>query len=180
MNATDTRRLAVFLTTGSLSGVICWSGIFFIPEGSIWFRIYPGVIFGLALFAVGQYYQLGRSRPWIYPLMIIMAATIAGWRAALDIGFVHGKPVPMLTAGALGALITAIGLVGAWSVRKRMGTLLLLITVAGAAGGQIAQLLWDYLPQLGDDWWTLILFVEWQTLVMTAIVYIAPTAIRTT
>lgn len=169
MKSSDARRLAVFLGAGIISGIVCWQGMFFIPEGSVWLKVYPGVIFGLVLFAVGQFYHLNRWRSWIYPLIIIMTATIVGWWVALDIGFAHGRPVPMLTAGALGALIVAIGLLGAWAVQRRIGGFLLLITIAGALGGQIAQLLWDFLPQLGDDLWTLILFIEWQSLVMIAI-----------
>ncbi|MDZ7735783.1 MAG: hypothetical protein U5P41_06580 [Gammaproteobacteria bacterium] len=169
MEKSQNGRFAVFVAAGVVSGVICWSGLFFIPEGSIWLRIYPGVVFGLVLFAVGQFYQLNRRRSRAYPLIVIVAASIAGWWAAPGIGFVYGRPVPMLTAGAFGALIVALGLIGAWGVRKRIGSFLLLITITGALGGQIAQLLWDYSPQLDDDLWTLILFIEWQSLVMIAV-----------
>ena len=178
MQELNSRRLTVFAAVGTVSGLICWSGLFFIPEGSVWLRIYPGTIFGLALFGLGQIYHLDRCRSRVYSLIILVVTSILSWQAALHIGFMYGKPVPMLVAGALGAVIVAIGLVGAWAVQKRVGTFLLFITIAGAVGGQIAQLIWDNFPKMGDDWWTLILFVEWQTLVMFAIAYLIRMAIQ--
>lgn len=131
-------------------------------------RIYPGVIFGLALFVTGQFYGLNRGRSRLLSLVIIMSAAVIGWRAALDIGYMHGKEFPMLTAGAVGALTVAIGLVAAWPIRRWI-IFLLFVTIIGTAAGEIARLIWEAFPALGDDLWLLILFIEWQSMLMFAV-----------
>lgn len=173
MQTAGSRQLLVFFAAGLISGVVCWLGLFFLAEGSLFMQIYPGLILGLVLFAAGQFYHLNR-RFWPLSLVVITGASIIGWRAALDIGYVHGDPVPMLAAGALGAAIVALGLIEGWAIRRRIVFFLILVTLIGAAGGEIARWIWDLFPQLGDDIWTLILFVEWQALVMLAVA----TAIR--
>jgi len=166
-------RVAVFGASGVVTGLLCWAGGMALPEGSLVLQVYPGFVFGAGLFVAGRLARVDVARPWIASLAAIVLAGTASWRAAVDIGYMHGAPLPMLAAGALGGLVVAVGAVWAWRARRAVLTIVAAV-LAGALGGQLADFLWDAFPGMGDDAWTLVLFLEWQTLVSVALALAVP------
>ncbi len=169
MGSSERRLVAGFLVAGVVSGVVCWAGGFLLPEGSLALNVYPGLIVGLTLFALGRIHGLGEGVPRFLTLVILGIAGVAGWRAGVDIGYPHGGPLPMLTAGALGALVLALGVSLGWAVRRKTLPYLAVVTLTGAVAGQIFELVSDASPYMNEQVWMLALFVEWQTLVLLSI-----------
>lgn len=167
-----------FLAAGVVSGLLCWLGGLLAPENSLLIKIFPGLIFGTMLYAVGRHAALAPPRRHGLTYAIIVAVSIVSWRAAVDIGYMHGRPWPMLVAGALGALVLALGLVWAWGWRRGGALALCAIVVTGALVAQAVQLLWDAYPGMDEVFEVSLLFVGWQGLVMLAIALSAPMRLR--
>jgi len=166
-------RLVVFILAGIASGVLAWGGGMLLPEGSLALDLYPGAAFGVCLFLAGQRAGYGKPRPWPQVFAATVLASTASWRLAVDVGYMHGGPLPMVTAGALGALIVAAAAVWAWRLAARAWPVLAATVLTGAIAAQGADLLWKAWPAMGDKAWTLVLFLEWQTLVLVALVLTA-------
>ena len=131
-------------------------------------NLYPGMVLGLALLAVGQVLgEIPRSRLWVAALLLPTFCML-GWRLAVDVGFQYGAPLPYVAAGAMGAFSVAIGLLLAWRIQNKAVLLVSIVSAAGALGGLVFQLIEKFIDGSGD-YWGLILFVEWQTLLMLGI-----------
>lgn len=168
-----------FLAAGVLSGLLCWLGGLIAPENSLLIKIYPGVIFGTVLYAVGRHAALAPPRRHGVTYAIVVVASIASWRAAVDIGYMHGRPWPMLAAGTLGALVLCIGLMWAWGWRRQLAAVMCSVVITGALVAQGVQWIWDAYPDMDEALQVSLLFVGWQALVMLAIALTAPPALRT-
>lgn len=157
-----------FLAVGVVSALLCWAGGFVLPQ-SVALDAWPGVVLGLALFVAGVIdHRPARSfRPLSAILLIIF--TVLGWRLAIEVGYAHGKPVPFVVAGALGAFCVAIGLMLAWQLRSRRTQFVFLVTAFGALGGFIFRFINAALGSDSDKAWALLLFLEWQTVLMLGI-----------
>ncbi len=167
-----------FVAAGVISGLLCWLGGLLAPENSLLIKVYPGLIFGTVLYAVGRHAALAPRRRHGLTFAIIVAATIVAWRAAVDIGYMHGRPWPMLAAGALGALVLALGLTWAWGWRRGVALAFCAIVVTGALVAQAVQWVWDAYPAMDEVVEISLLFVGWQALVMLAIALSAPMVLR--
>jgi hypothetical protein len=155
-----------FVVCGLLSGVLCWLGGRILPEDSLLLKIYPGLVLGAVVFFAGARCGLVGSDWRSARLLVAVASTVAGWRLAVEVGYPYGEPVPYVAAGALGALITALGLLWSWSIRLRPAGFVLLITASGALGGMVFKIILDLFPNMNEDAWVLALFLEWQAIFM--------------
>ena len=163
------KHLAIYLCTGLISGVLCWSGIFFLPDTSLALKVYPGIIFGLALFLCGVWVgAIPKShRGWAALLLVVV--TIVGWRLSVALVDQFGDIFRYLIAGAIGVLVVALGLLAAWEAPQNRGTFVFWVTLSGAFGGLIFQSIPAGTFDINDNLKTLFLFVEWQTVVMLGI-----------
>ena len=166
-----------FLAAGTVSGLLCWLGGLLAPENSLLIKVFPGLIFGTVLYVAGRYAALAPPRERGSTYVIIVCATVLAWRAAVDIGYMHGRPWPMLAAGALGALVLSLGLMWAWRWRRGMALATCAIVMTGALVAQAVQWLWDAYPTMDEVVEVSVLFVGWQALVMLAIALTAPTPV---
>lgn len=165
-------QLPVYIGAGVISGAICWAGGYVFPENSWFVKIYPGLILGLALYFVSDNGKFNFNTKTLLPMLTLMAASVIGWRLAVDVGYEHGSPMRFTAAGTLGALSVAIGLVWVWRIRatNAIGLFVLLVTAAGAFGGWFFRVMHNETPvRLGDDLWTFLLFVEWQVILFVSI-----------
>lgn len=158
-----------FVAAGVVSGLLCWLGGLLAPQNSLLIKIFPGLIFGAALYAVGRHAALAPPRRHGVTLAILLAVGVAAWRAAVDVGYMHGQPWPMLAAGGLGALVLALGLLWAWGWRPGMALSICAIVATGAVVAQAVQWWWDAYPVMDEVVEVSVLFVGWQALVMLAI-----------
>jgi hypothetical protein len=158
-----------FAAAGVVSGMLCWLGGLLAPQNSILIKFLPGLIFGAALYAVGRHAALAPPRPHGVTFAMLMAVGVGAWRAAVDIGYMHGQPLPMLAAGALGGLVLSLGLGWAWGWRRGMALSICAIVGTGAFVAQAVRWWWDAYPTLNDELEISVLFVGWQALVMLAI-----------
>lgn len=157
-----------YIATGVIAALLCWAGGYVLPHGQI-AATWPGVALGLALFVLGVLdKRIPRSRMPLSAILLIVF-TVAGWRLAVDVGYMYGKPVPFVVAGAMGAFCVSIGLLLTWRPKVNYAKFVFLVTVFGALGGFIFRFI-DYV--LGTDsnpWWPLLLFLEWQTVLLFGI-----------
>lgn len=160
------RSLPFFVLCGLLSGVLCWLGGRILPDDSWLLKAYPGLVLGTALCFAGVRSGLISGRWRAARFLIAVAATVAGWRLAVDVGYQYGEPVPFIAAGALGALTAALGLLWPWSIRFRIAGFVLLVTASGAIGGMVFKTIVDLFPKMPEDVWVLVLFTEWQAIFM--------------
>lgn len=167
-----------FFAAGVVSGLLCWLGGLLAPQNSILIKIFPGFIFGAALYAVGRHAGLAPPRRHGRTCAILVAVGIAAWRASVDIGYMHGQPWPMLAAGGLGGLVLSLGLVWAWRWRGGMALSMCAIVGTGALVAQAVQWWWDAYPAMDEVIEVSVLFVGWQALVMLAIALTMPMALR--
>jgi hypothetical protein len=158
--------LPVFVLCGLLSGVLCWLGGRILPEDSWLLKIYPGLVLGTALCFAGLRSGLIPERWRAARFLVAVAATVAGWRLSVDVGYQYGEPVPFIAAGALGALTTALGLLWSWSIRFRIACFVMLVTASGAIGGMVFMTIVDLFPNMPEDVWVLVLFTAWQAIFM--------------
>lgn len=79
------KNLISYLLTGLISGVLCWSGAYFLPEASLALKVFPGIIFGLALFLCGVWvHAIPKSRR-VWAGLLLLVFTIAGWRLPVEL-----------------------------------------------------------------------------------------------
>ena len=176
---TTPRYLALkFLAAGVVSGLLCWLGGLLAPQNSLLIKIFPGVIFGTVLYALGRYARFAPPRRHGLTYLIIVVTSVLAWRASVDIGYMHGRPLPMLAAGALGAGVLSLGLIWAWVWRRGIAFALCAIVLTGALVAQAVQWLWDTFPAMDEVIEISVLFVGWQALVMLAIALCAPLVLR--
>lgn len=145
---------------------MCWLGGRILPEDSWMMKVYPGLVLGTALCFAGVRSGLILERWRAARFLVIVAATVAGWRLSVDVGYQYGEPVPFIAAGALGALTAALGLLWSWSIRFRIAGFVLLVTASGAIGGMVFKTIVDLFPKMPEDVWVLVLFTEWQAIFM--------------
>ena len=160
------RSLPFFVLCGLLSGVLCWLGGRILPEDSWLIKVYPGLVLGTALCFAGVRSGLISGRWRAARFLVVVAATVAGWRLSVDVGYQYGEPVPFIAAGALGALTAALGLLWSWSIRFRIAGFVFLVTASGAIGGMVFQSIVDLFLNKSEDLWVLVLFTEWQAIFM--------------
>jgi hypothetical protein len=70
----------------------------------------------------------------------------------------------------MGALAVALGWVIAWKIRSGILKLVVIVTLAGALGGGIFELV-DAVFDDSEEIWVLILFCEWQTILFAGIAF---------
>lgn len=167
-----------FFAVGVVSGLLCWLGGLLAPQNSILIKYFPGLIFGVALYAVGRHAELAPARARGVTFVMLVAIGIAAWRVAVDVGYMHGQPLPMLAAGALGGLVLSLGLLWAWGWRASMLLSICAIVGTGALVAQAVRWWWDAYPALNENIEISVLFVGWQALVMLAIGITAPATLR--
>jgi hypothetical protein len=164
----DISGILAFAFIGLVSGFINWSGLFFLPEIPVIQQYYPSVILGIFLFLAGRYVAHLKSFNQILSLIILIVFSSIGWRASIEYGHALGGPVPFVNAGIVGALAVAIGWILAWQIRTGIIKLIIIVTLAGALGGGLFQLI-DAVLSDAENLWALILFCEWQTILFAAI-----------
>lgn len=163
--------LPLFFMLGLVSGVACWALHFVLPQKQWIVDYYPAVVLGFFLYAAGAHVARMNYRRRIPALLILIVASVLGWRLAIEVGYDLGGPVPFVNAGVLGALVPALGALLAWRVRSRAAAFALIVTAAGALGGLAFHFLdaWFIGHLQDDDLWMLILFTEWQSIFMAGV-----------
>ena len=162
------RKVLIYLSAGLASGILSWAGARVLPEASLFLNLYPGMVLGVALLVVGQVLgEIPRSRLWVAALLL-PAFSMLGWRVAVDVGFQYSAHIPYVAAGAMGAFCVAVGLLFAWRIQNNALRLVSIVSAAGALGGLVFQLIEKSIDG-SADYWGLILFVQWQTMLMLGI-----------
>lgn len=165
-------RLPVYIGAGVISGAITWTGGYILPDIGWFINIYPGLVMGLALYLVQSKGKFNFNVKTFLPLLILITASVVGWRLAVEVGYEYGSPLRFTAAGALGGFSVAVGLIWVWSLRSSKAIVLLftILTTAGAFGGWFFRTMHSGSPVgLGDGLWTFLLFVEWQVILFAAI-----------
>jgi hypothetical protein len=161
-------EILAFAFIGLIAGLINWSGMFFLPDVPVVQSYYPSVVLGIFLFLAGNYVAKLKTFNQILSLVILIVFSSIGWRASIEYGHALGGPVPFVNAGIVGAFAVAIGWILAWQIRAGSIRLIVIVTLAGALGGGIFQLI-DTLLSDSENLWVLILFCEWQAIVFASI-----------
>jgi len=168
--------LPLFFVLGLVSGTACWA-LHFVFEyfglsNNQWINdYYPAILLGFFVHAAGAH-AIGMNYMRRIPdLAILIVTSVLGWRLAVDVGYDLGGPMPFVNAGALGALVLALGAVLAWRIRARALRFLAVATAAGTLGGLVFHFLdaWFIGNMHDDDLWILILFTEWQSIFMAGV-----------
>lgn len=146
------------------------------PQHSTLIRVFPGLVFGALLAVVGPRAGLAGQHAVLLPGLIVTLAAVGAWRAAVDWGYLHGRPWPMLAAGALGGGLLAVGLALAWRWRTGLWRTLLVMTLCGALVAQGVQWLWNLWPDMDENLRAGLLFVGWQVSVAATLGLAAPRA----
>jgi hypothetical protein len=162
--------LPLFFILGLISGAACWALHFVLPDRRWVIDYYPGVVLGFFLYVAGDLARIKSARGFS-ALLILLAAGILGWRLAIEVGYDWGGPAPFVNAGALGALVLALGVLLAWRIRVRSLRFAAIVTAAGALGGLAFHFVdaWFIGHMQDDDLWVLILFAEWQSIFMAGV-----------
>ncbi|MBX9605620.1 MAG: hypothetical protein K2Y51_05320 [Gammaproteobacteria bacterium] len=171
------RRVGLLVAAGLASGLICWLGGMLAPEYSTLIRVFPGLVFGALLAAVGPRAGLAGPDAALLPGLVVTLAAVGAWLVAMD-WELHGRPWPMLLAGALGGGLLTAGLALAWRWRQGLWRTLLVVTVSGALAAQGVQWLWSMWPGMDENLRAGLLFVGWQVCVAAALGFAAPTTPR--
>ena len=166
----DISGILAFAFIGLVSGFINWSGLFFLPDIPVIQQYYPSVILGIFLFLAGRYVAHLKSFNQILSLIILIVFSSIGWRASIEYGHALGGPVPFVNAGIVGAFAVALGWLLAWNIRTGIIKMIVIVTLAGAVGGGVFQLI-DTVLSDSENLWALILFCEWQTILFAAIAF---------
>jgi hypothetical protein len=162
------KTISLFALAGILSGIVCWAGAGFLENYMMVLRIYPGVVLGIFLSLCGTFIARIPSRHKALTPVILIAACIAGWRLAVDVGYAIGGPVPYVTAGLLGAFTVALGWLCSWKVRYHNFLFIVTVALSGAVGGLLFQLA-DQIFAMKENVWALFLFIEWQAILLIGI-----------
>lgn len=166
----DISGILAFAFVGLIAGLVNWSGMFFLPDVPVIQQYYPSVVLGIFLFLAGRYVANLKSFNQLLSLIILIVFSSIGWRASIEYGHALGGPVPFVNAGIVGAFAVAIGWILAWQVRTGVIKLIIIVTLAGALGGGIFQLI-DMVLSDSENLWVLILFCEWQALLFAGIAF---------
>jgi len=169
MNTAGTRIL-LFATGGLLSGIANALGQYVLPDIQVIQQHYPAVILGITLFLCGRYVAGFLVKRPLLSLLALIIFSILGWRMSIDVGYAFGGPAPFVTAGALGAFVVAWGWLLAWGIPSRDWRFILAVTLAGMLGGLVFQIA-DGIWTLKEPVWELLLFCEWQALVLAGIAW---------
>lgn len=162
--------LPLFFILGLISGAACWALHFVLPQKQWIIDYYPAVVLAFFVYVAGDLAGISYPRrPRV--LMILLAASIAAWRLAIEVGYDLGGPAPFVNAGALGALILALGLLPAWKVGARRLRFVMIVSAGGALGGLVFHFLdtWFIGRLEADDLWVLLLFTVWQSIFMAGV-----------
>ena len=163
------KNLISYLLTGLISGVLCWSGAYFLPETSLALKVFPGIIFGLALFLCGVWARAIPKSRRVWAGLLLLVFTIAGWRLPVELVAHLGDSFRYVFAGAIGSFVVALGLLAAWEAPRNRVVFVILVTLSGTLGGLIFQLIPVGTFDINDKLKTLFLLVEWQTIVMLGV-----------
>jgi hypothetical protein len=165
------KKILQFAVLGMLSGTACWALHFVLPDKQWIVDYYPGAVLGIFLYIAGAYIAGMNAVPRILALVILITASILGWRLAVQVGYDLGGPVAFVNAGTLGALVLALGLLLGWHIRAGAWKFVLIVTAGGALGGLAFHFLdlWFIGSMENDDIWILILFTEWQGFFMAGL-----------
>jgi hypothetical protein len=166
----DISLILAFAFLGLMAGLTNWSGLFFLPDIPVLQQYYPAVVLGIYLYIAGRYVARLKAMNLLLCLIILIVASSIGWRTSIEIGHAMGGPVPFINAGAMGALAVALGWVIAWQIRTGIFKLIVIVTLAGALGGGIFELV-DTVFDDSEKIWVLILFCEWQTILFASIAF---------
>jgi len=161
-------RIAIFAIAGAASGIISGLGQYFLPDIQLVQQHYPALILGITLFLCGYYLAGIQSRKPLLSLLALIIFSILGWNISIDLGYALGGPAPFVTAGAFGAFVVAWGWLLAWCVPTRDWRFILIVTCAGAVGG-LVFLIADQIWSMEEPVWELVLFTEWQGLLLAGI-----------
>lgn len=161
-------RILLFAAAGIIAGIISALGQYVLPDIQWVLQHYPPVVLGLALYLCGTYVSGMRNTKPLLRLLVLVIFCVLGWRISIDVGYRLGGPAPFVTAGALGAFVVAWGWLLAWGIPTRDWRFILTVTLAGILGGFIFQVA-DQLLTLKEPAWELVLFSEWQGLVLAGI-----------
>lgn len=163
--------LPLFFLLGLFSGATCWALHFVLPETQWIADYYPAVVLGSFLYFAGAYGAGINPEQRISVLFVLIAASILGWRLAIQVGYDLGGPMPFVNAGGLGGFIMALGLLLGWRIRSGALKFAAIVTASGALGGMVFHFLdtWFIGHMEADDLWILILFAEWQSIFMAGV-----------
>lgn len=166
---TNINRILLFAGAGLVSGIISGLGQYVLPDIDLIQQHYPAVVLGITLYLCGTCLGGLHSKKPLVSLLVLVIFSLLGWRISIDVGYALGGPAPYVTAGAMGAFIVAWGWLLAWGMpASRDWKFILMITLAGILGGlffDIAERIWT----MKEPVWELVLFCEWQTLLLAAI-----------
>ena len=165
----------VTVLAGVLSGVVVWAGMERLPAWPPLRDAYPGLVFGLFLFALCGWTALASTRARLVALGVSLVASVASWRLAVS-PFAHWPALPFVLSGALGGAVVGAGCAAMWRSRALQVTASL--TAAGLLGGVVFQLLDPWLHTFGEHVWSLGLLIEWQTLVLVTATWLRHRAPR--
>jgi hypothetical protein len=152
---------APILIMGILSAGVCGVGHLLLQDLEWLLNIFPGLIFGLALWLVGRLIGLSR-RDLPTELPLIMLASVAAWRLAVRFGYFEGAWHHFEVAGALGASVLAFALFFIWRIQRFLPWMGLLV-LAGALGGALFIAV-DLFINQNELLWVFLLFLIWQPL----------------
>jgi len=169
MNTAATRIL-LFATGGFLAGIVNALGQYVLPDIQVLQQHYPPVVVGITLYLCGIYVAGFVSRKPLLSLLTLIIFCVFSWRIAIDVGYALGGPAPFVTSGGLGAFVVAWGWLLAWGIPTRDWRFILVVTLAGILGGLVFQIA-DTTLSMKEPVWELLLFCEWQALVLAGIAY---------
>jgi hypothetical protein len=131
------RTLPLFFILGLISGVSCWALSFVLPDKQWIMDYYPAIVLGFFVHAAGAHVAGMTYAHRIPALLVLIIASMLGWRLAVEVGHDLGGPVPFMNAGAVGAFVIALGLLLVWYIRsyawKIAAIIIMLLALAGLA-----------------------------------------------
>jgi len=164
-----TKQVQAFALVGIVSGGICSLAEMILPDIEWLLDAYPGGVLGLFLFFSGRYLaNCSTSKPWS-SLVVLLSASIVGWRLAVKVGVESAISEPFIYAvcGIVGAACVALGLLYVWRIRSGILPFIVITTLSGALGGFVFRMV-EWLSGMShassDFWWTLVLFTVWQSI----------------
>jgi hypothetical protein len=162
-------RLRPFLLSAVVCALLSWAGTH-IPDNIPWLPAnFPGLALGWVLFVLARELDLPSRLPRPASLLALMALSVAGWRAAIDLGYSYGAPLPFTLAGTSGGLTMGLGLLLIWRIPRHAAGFALLLTLAGALGGAAFGAIEWIWPRMPETLWILTLFGVWQCLFMSGL-----------
>lgn len=138
------------------------------PDYQVIIDYYPAVFLGIILYMSGYYLVYPDNKKHLLKLIVMILFASLGWRLSINYGFMWGGPVPYVNAGAVGAFMVALGWLIAWQIRLDALKLLVIITIAGAVGGLVFQVI-DTMTDMNEILWIFVLFTEWQGILFLGI-----------